>query len=124
VIVLDNSVLVAGLTGPVTSRGALRAQLEGDRPIVVPSLVLYEFLRGPRKPEEIGMQEALFPAEHAIPFGPAEAALSARLYRSVRRARGREIDLAIAACAILRNAQLWTLNTADFADIPDLRLFT
>ena len=88
----------------------------------IPSLVLYEWLRGPRLPEEIAAQEALFPSESAVPFGPREAALSADLYRSLRRARGREIDLAIAACALAREAQFWTLNLADFQDIPGLRL--
>jgi predicted nucleic acid-binding protein len=47
---------------------------------------------------------------------------SAELYRTVPRARSREVDLAIAACAIRREAELWTLNRADFADIPRLRL--
>ncbi|HTT61316.1 MAG TPA: hypothetical protein VMG35_05730 [Bryobacteraceae bacterium] len=43
--------------------------------------------------------------------------------RSPRRARGREVDLAIAACALTREAALWTLHTADFEDIPDLHLY-
>jgi predicted nucleic acid-binding protein len=40
----------------------------------------------------------------------------------VKRPRGREIDLAIAACALQDGAALWTLNTADFRDVPELRL--
>lgn len=88
----------------------------------MPSLVLYEWLRGPRLPQELSAQEALFPSEHALPFGPREAATSAHLYRLVGRARGREIDLAIAACAINLQAELWTLNRADFQGIPGLRL--
>ncbi|MGA3025774.1 MAG: type II toxin-antitoxin system VapC family toxin [Bryobacteraceae bacterium] len=121
-IVLDTSVLIDSLTGPRRSSAALREAIEKGERILLPSLVLYEWLRGPRMPAELAAQEALFPAESAIAFGPAEAAVSAELYRSVRRPRGREIDLAIAACAILRDAVLWTLNTADFADIPRLRL--
>jgi len=89
---------------------------------MLPSLVLYEWLRGPRLPEELAAQEALFPSDSAIPFGSAEAALSANLYKSVRRPRGRDIDLAIAACAISRQAELWTLNSSDFSDIPGLQL--
>jgi predicted nucleic acid-binding protein len=85
-------------------------------------LVLYEWLRGPRVDAEVSDQEALLPAAHAAAFGPAEAALAASLYRRVRRARSRELDLAIAACAIARGARLWTLNPGDFADIPDLVL--
>ena len=90
--------------------------------MLMPALVLYEWLRGPRNTAEIAAQEALFPSEAVIVFGWREAALSAELYRSFRRPRGREIDLAIAASAILRDAALWTLNTADFSDIPQLRL--
>jgi predicted nucleic acid-binding protein len=122
VIVLDTSVLIDSLTGPKRSAPALRGMIERGERILLPTLVLYEWLRGPRLPGEIAAQEALFPSGHAIAFGSSEAALSAQLYRGLRRARGREIDIAIAAVAILRDAALWTLNTADFAGIPNLRL--
>jgi predicted nucleic acid-binding protein len=122
VIVLDTSVLIDSLSGPRRSAPALREAIEKGERILLPSLVLYEWLRGPRVPAEIAAQEALFPSESAIAFGPAEAAVSAELYRSVRRPRGREMDLAIAACAILRGDVLWTLNIANFADVPRLRL--
>ena len=46
----------------------------------------------------------------------------ADLYRKVKQARGREIDLAIAACTIVHNSRLWTLNPVDFKDIPNLNL--
>lgn len=122
-IVLDTSVLVDSMTGARRSAGRLReAVLSGER-LLVPTLVLYEWLRGPRTSQEISDQEALLPADSAIPFGGEEARAAARLYRSVRRPRARETDLAIAACAISREASLWTLNRADFADIPGLQLF-
>lgn len=71
---------------------------------------------------ELVAQEGLFPAEQAIPFGHEEAKIAAELYRQVKRPRGRELDLAIAACAIEWKADLWTLNRADFSDIPGLKL--
>jgi len=40
----------------------------------------------------------------------------------VSRARGREIDIAVAACAIANGAAIWTLNPADFRDIPGLHV--
>lgn len=121
-VILDTSVLIESLTGLKRSGPALyRLVQEGER-IALTSLVLYEWLRGPRTQQEIADQEDLFPASTALSFGPEEAALSAELYRTVRRARGREIDLAIAACAIRQEAEFWTLNPRDFADIPGLRL--
>lgn len=101
----------------------LRAVEATREPIALPALVIYEWRRGPRTSNELAEQEDLYPTVRAITFGPKEAALSADLYRSVRRARSREIDIAIAACAIVNEAQLWTLNRADFADIPGLRLY-
>jgi predicted nucleic acid-binding protein len=122
VILLDTSVLIDTLTGPHRLAPALRARIEQGERIVLATLVLYEWLRGPRLPAELRAQEALFPADSALPFGPREAALAGRLYRELRRPRGREIDLAIAACALTHEAQLWTSNPADFRDIPGLAL--
>ncbi|MDO8835411.1 MAG: PIN domain-containing protein [Vicinamibacterales bacterium] len=119
---LDTSVLIDALTGPRRSAPALRALIAGGERLSFSTLVLYEWRRGPRHPDELRVQEALFPSDEATPFGRPEAALAADLYRQVRRARGREVDLAIAASAILRDATLWTLNPGDFADIPGLRV--
>lgn len=122
-IVLDTSLLVDALTGPRRSAPALRRAIErGDR-LGLPSLVLYEWLRGPRLPQELAAQEALLPAAAALPFGPPEAARAAQLYLRLSRRRGREIDLAIAACALTRGARLWTLNPRDFRDLDGLKLY-
>ncbi len=119
-ILLDTSALIDGLTGPKRSARALREAIERGERILLPTLVLYEWLRGPRRAEELAAQEALFPRETAIPFTAQEAAVAAALYGRIRKAMGREIDLAIAACALARNARLWTLNLEDFDDVPDL----
>lgn len=100
----------------------LRRALERGERIMLPTLVLYEWLRGPRLAEELEAQEALFPSEEAVPFGPAEAIRAAHLYKELPRARGRAVDLAIAACGLTWKARLWTLNRADFEDVPDLAL--
>jgi len=119
-ILLDTSVLRDGLCGPRRSAPALRRAIaEGER-LVLPALVLYEWYRGPRLEQELEAQEALFPSHACVPFGPEEARQAADLYRQVPGARGREIDLAIAACALGNDARLWTLNLADFAGIPGL----
>ena len=121
-ILLDTSLLVDALGSGGRLRGALRDAISRGERMAVPSLVLYESLRGPRLPEELDAQEALFPAKNALDFGPAEAKLAAELYRTVRRPRGREVDLAIAASALVWGATLWTLNPKDFEDIPGLGL--
>lgn len=121
-IVVDTSALVDSLTGPRRSAARLRGFLtEGER-LVVPALVLYEWWRGPRLEEELTAQEALFPGDAALPFGQAEAAVASSLYGHVRRPRGRELDLAIAAHALVMEASLWTLNRRDFEDVPGLTL--
>ena len=121
-IVIDTSALIDSLTGPRRSGPRLRSFVEAAERLVVPALVLYEWRRGPRLERELAAQEALFPSNAALPFGPAEAKLAGDLYRSSSRARGREIDLAIAAHTILLDAALWTLNKEDFEDIPGLAL--
>jgi len=92
--------------------------------MAIPSLVLFEWRRGPRNLAELALQEALFPSDEAVSFGASEAIEAADLYRSVGRSRSREVDLAIAACAITLGAELWTQNQADFIDIPGLKIHT
>jgi predicted nucleic acid-binding protein len=123
VIVIDTSVLVDGLTGLKHGGPAIRSVLAEGETILLPALVLYEWLRGPRISEELALQESLFPSKSAIPFDSEEAIVSADLYRAMTRPRSREIDLAIAACALLRQARLWTLNPADFEDVPGIQLY-
>ena len=119
-ILLDTSVLIDALSGPRRAAPALRSVIERGERVVLTTLVLYEWLRGPRLMEELQAQEALWPSASAIAFGPQEAATAADLYRMVPSPRGREIDLAIAACAISWSAELWTLNIKDFRDVPEL----
>lgn len=122
IVHVDTSALVDALTGPRRSLDTLIALTSEGHRLRLSSVVLYEWVRGPRTAADLAVQEELFPAEAAVSFGPAEAVVAARLYTQVRRPRGREIDLAVAACALVDDAALWTLNTADFRDIPRLRL--
>ena len=121
-IAIDTSALIDSLSGPRRSAPRLRSLIEQGERIVIPSLVLYEWWRGPRLPEEIEAQESLFPSETALLFGSNEAALAAGIFEGVKRPRGREIDIAIAAIAIVNDAYLWTLNRSDFEDLPGLTL--
>jgi predicted nucleic acid-binding protein len=122
VIHLDTSVLIDALTGPRRSMPALRAIVADGIRLSVSAIVLYEWRRGPRAEMELAIETALLGPEAVVPFGEAEARLAADLYRSLKRARGRELDIAIAACAVSQGASLWTLNPADFQDMPGLTL--
>ncbi|HEX5000818.1 MAG TPA: PIN domain-containing protein [Terriglobia bacterium] len=115
--------LIDALTGPRRSASGLRDLLAGPEPVTISTIVLFEWLRGPRISQETDAQEALFPAADSAPFGFFEARIASHLYKTVRKARGREADLAIAACAQAADASLWTLNEKDFADIPNLKLW-
>ena len=119
---LDTSALIAALTGPRTKARILRQFVVNSERLGVSSIVLYEWWRGPRTNDELEMQEALLPSRAAAPFGTAEATLAAEIYVRLGRPRRREIDIAVAACAITQGAALWTVNPRDFADIPGLEL--
>ena len=92
--------------------------------VAISAPVLYEWERGPRNAQERNSREVLFPNQVVFGFNLDEALMAADLYRRMARPRGREIDIAIAACALTNGASLWTLNPRDFADIPGLVLAT
>jgi len=120
---LDTSVLVDAFTTSDRTARAVRAALEQSEVLTFSTLVLFEWLRGPRQTDELALVDALFPRPALAPFSDQEAARAADLYRAVKRPRGREVDLAIAACALTCGARLWTLNPEDFNDIPGLTLY-
>jgi predicted nucleic acid-binding protein len=119
---LDTSVLVASLTGARLAAPTLRTFIHDGIRLGISTVVLYEWLRGPRDADELAAQEIFVPRAAVAPFGLEEARLAADLYKKVPRPRGREIDLAIAACAIVNGASLWTINARDFRDVPGLIL--
>ena len=74
--------------------------------------------------EELTWQEALMPSAHAGVSGEIEAITAAEMYRGLERARGRDMDIGIAACAVAQGARLWTLNPDDFRDLPAVELYS
>jgi predicted nucleic acid-binding protein len=123
VIHLDTSILIDALTGPRRSARALREAIAAGERLALSSLVLFEWRRGPRQQAELDVQDQLVPSTTAVPFDWSTAVRAADLYSRVKRPRGRELDLAIAACALVHDASFWTLNAADFRDIPGLVLY-
>jgi predicted nucleic acid-binding protein len=120
---LDTSILVSAFTAPRRSLSAVEDAVAEGHVLAFSTMVLYEWLRGPRTDEERAIVNLQFGVQGVVPFGHAEARVAATLYRALPRARQRQADIAIAACAIERSAALWTLNAADFEDIPGLTLY-
>ena len=120
---LDTSVLVDAFTGPRRSLPQVTAATVAGDVLAFCAIVAYEWLRGVRAETDAAAVTRLFDTRTIVPFGHTEADLAASLYRRVPRARQRQADLAIAACAIERGARLWTLNPRDFKDVPGLDLY-
>jgi predicted nucleic acid-binding protein len=120
---LDTSIVVDAFTGSRQSLPAVRRATATGDVISCSAIVLYEWLRGPRTTAEYALFEAFFSTDALPAFGVREAARAAGLFQRGKRARQRQADLAIAACAIEARARLWTLNRADFRDIPGLTLY-
>lgn len=119
---LDTSALVGALAGPRDAFDRLRSLIDEGHRVRLSTIVLYEWLRGPRTATELRVQEDLFPRDQAVPFDAEAAVQAAALYARLPRPRNRNVDLAIAACALVGEASLWTLNPDDFDDVPGLRL--
>lgn len=72
-----------------------------------------EFLNGPVTPSEISKVNAVLQSR-IVPFAQPEAVLAAELFNQTGRRRGSRFDCLIAATAILAQAEVATVNEADF----------
>ena len=123
IVHLDTSVLVSAFTGSRTLLPTVRGVIGAGHPLGTSAPVMYEWLRGPRVEAELELQRELCPSDQTVAFNATEATVAARIYKVLKRSRGREMDIAIAACAIEHGAAIWTLNTGHFQDIPGVRLY-
>jgi predicted nucleic acid-binding protein len=123
IVHLDTSVLIDVVTRTRPLLARYESTSAAGHRLEVSAPVLFEFLRGPRVASDVEFQRLLHPDDLVLPFAPAQAAVAADIYGRLKRARGREMDIAIAACAIEHGAALWTMNPADFRDIPGLKLY-
>jgi len=118
-LVLDTSVVIDLLRGHMADESVLDPARE---PVMISTITVYEILVGLLDGES-ELTKAILDSFAVIPFGGAEAELSAR-WRKEYRSRGVTLkleDTAIAATAVIRNASLATGNIKHFP-MPELRV--
>src|ERR1039458_1921422 len=110
---LDTNYLIGLLV-----KGSLQALhvdgwLAAGQPLAAGAIAWTEFLNGPVSSLEIARTEAVLQSR-IVPFGRPEAALAADLFNKTGRRRGSRCDCLIAATAMLAQAEIATVNQADF----------
>jgi predicted nucleic acid-binding protein len=118
---LDTSALIAAFASPRPAADTLERLGAEGHVLALSTPVLFEWLRGPRTAWELSARRRVI--TQVVPFDAGAAEQAAAIYLQLTRHRYRDIDIAIAACAIEHNASLWTLNVDDFSDIPGLTLY-
>lgn len=119
---LDADVLVYALSVSGPERRRVVQLAESDAEIQMSSIAWYEFARGPRTPEQLGIARSFFLEGGIVPFSEELGDISAEVFRRLGSPRKRAADIAIGVTAASREALLLTRNKRDFAGIPALRL--
>ncbi len=119
---LDTDFLVVALSSAGKERRDLMALADSEHELQMSAVAWYEFARGPRTPEQLGVARALFGDDGIVPFSDDLATIAAEVFRSLGSPRKRAADIAIGVTASARRARLYTRNRRDFAGIPDLDL--
>jgi predicted nucleic acid-binding protein len=113
VIHLDTNYLIGLLVKGSPESGHVDAWLAAGETLAASAIAWTEFLNGPVVPLEVSRVEAVLQSR-IIPFGQKEAALAAELFNKTGRRRGSRFDSLIAATAIVAQAEIATVNQADF----------
>lgn len=110
---LDTNCLVELATRNTPYAKQVLVWLEDGNHITASSIAWSEFCNGPLKPEEY--ENTLTMLEKIIvPFNRNMAEAASRLFNLCGRRRGSHSDCMIAACAIISQAPLSTMNIKDF----------
>lgn len=119
---LDTDVLVYALSRVGPERRRIVQLAESDAEVQMSAIAWYEFSRGPRTPEQLGVARSFFFEDGIVPFSEDLAAMSADVFRSLGSPRKRAADIAIGVTAATWDAVLLTRNVKDFGGIPTLRV--
>ena len=119
---LDTDALVYALSVAGPERRRLVELAESDAELQMSAVAWYEFARGPRTPEQLGVARSFFFDDGIVPFSEDLAAAAAEVFRGLGSPRRRAADIAIGVTAALLDAVLITRNAKDFAGIRGLRV--
>jgi predicted nucleic acid-binding protein len=113
VIHLDTNYLIGLLVQRSSQALDVDGWIASGELLAASAIAWTEFLNGPVTALEIGRVEAVLQSR-IVPFGPLEAAIAADLFNKTGRRRGSRFDCLIAATAIQAQAEVATVNQADF----------
>lgn len=119
---LDADFLVKAVSTSGDERSRLLKIAGDETPIGMSVIAWYEFVRGPRTPEQLALASVLVEEDDVIAFDSALAQTAGETFRRLGSPRRRANDIAIGTTAAAQGAILWTLNGEDFAGIPNLEL--
>jgi predicted nucleic acid-binding protein len=121
---LDTDFLIVALTVAGPERRKLTQAADSESRIEMSAIAWYEFVRGPRTPEQLAVARAFLTQDGVIAFTEDLALHAAEVFRSLGSPRKRAADIAIGVTASVHDGVLFTRNKKDFAGIPNLRLET
>src|SRR6266702_2991436 len=110
---LDTNYLIGLLVKGSPQALEVDGWLAAGESLAASAIVWTEFLNGPVTPLEVSRAEAVLQSR-IIPFGLAEAVTAANLFNKTGRRRGSRFDCLIAATAAVAQAEIATINQADF----------
>lgn len=116
----DNDFLVRAFTLPGPERSTLVKLTRDGAHFEMSAIAWYEFMRGPRSPEQVARARDQLGVNGIIPFTDELAERAGDVFRRVGSPRRRASDLAIGVTAASRNARLLTSNASDYSDIEGL----
>ncbi len=111
---LDTDFLVFALSKAGPERQRLTVLSESDVEIQMSAIAWFEFLRGPRTPEQIVVARSLFFDDGVVSFAEETAEIAAEVFRSLGSPRRRAADIAIGVTAASMKAFLLTRSARDF----------
>lgn len=119
---LDTDFLIFALAASGPERRRLLELAQSEAEIEMSAVAWYEFVRGPRTPEQLAVGRSLFAGDAIIPLSEELAEQAGEVFRILGSPRRRAADVAIGVTAAARDALLLSRNAGDFAGIAGLEV--